>query len=218
MKSMKHMGTKRIIYVLTIVSSIVFFLSACAPMINSQYDIKEIADREIDNTDIKLTSETDVNFFNNEETFVINNTLEEILERLENANNGDRLGRIDGQEIFAFKYPQLTNRIILYSESNIPVRYDDYLAVRYDPEKNNEEYILLVYYFNSENQWDSWYKYIVAKNVKEAGIIAEEEIKNGYTVWTAENIVMEGEQFSETNTSESDFLVSFENDIIHLKK
>lgn len=153
-----------------------------------------------------------------EEVYVINNTVDELLERVENAENEDRLGRIDDREIFVFKCPDLTTKSFFYSESGILVRYDDYVCVRYEPEKNNEEYILLVYYFDSSDMWESWYKYTVAKDESAAEMIASQERANGYTVWTSENYVMEGELLSDTNIKEGEFLASFENDIVYLRK
>jgi len=152
-----------------------------------------------------------------EEPFEINNTVEEIIKRLEAAVNGDRVGRFNGKEIYAFKYPELTLRPMLYSESGVLVRYDDYLCVKYEPEKDNEEYIVLVYYFNSENKWESWYKYTVAMDVDEAKLIAAQEMEKGYTVWTDDRVVMQGEIFSEATIEEPEFLASFKNEIINFK-
>ena len=93
----------------------------------------------------------------------------------------------------------------------VPVLYDDYVCVKYNPERDGEDYIMLVYYFSSDNMWEGWYKYFIAKNIKEANEIATEEINRGYAVWTDENIVLEGEVFSETTISREEFLASFLN-------
>ena len=42
--------------------------------------------------------------------------------------------------------------------------------------------------------------------------IAEIERERGYAVWTANNIVMEGEQFDEPKISEAEFLAPLENE------
>lgn len=217
MRYMKHMDIKRIIKVMMSTTFIVLFFCSCA-LDNRQIPSNNENEISKDIEDDFFEAENDLELEDNTEVFVINNSIEDIVSRFEKASNEDKLGTVDGHAIYAFKYPELTNRNLLYSDSTVFVRYDDYMVSKYEPEAENEEYIILVYFFNSDNKWDSWYKYIIAKNVKEAGIIAEIERERGYAVWTANNIVMEGEQFDEPKISEAEFLAPLENEIIFLKK
>lgn len=170
--------------------------------------IDSIVEEEIsEETDIIV--EEQIELLDTNEEYLVNNTLEEILVKTERANNWDKVGNINGQEVHVLKCPELTTKPIFYSDSNIPVLYDDYVCIKYDAEKENEQYIMLVYYFNSDDMWEGWYKYFVASSIKEANIIAKEEEERGYAVWIDGNIVMEGEIFNEISVSKSGFLESF---------
>lgn len=151
-----------------------------------------------------------------EEAFSINNTVEEIFDRVSNAENEDRVGKVDGEDIYVLKLPELITKPLLYSESEVMVRHDNYVCVKYEPEKSNEKYILIVYYFDSDMMWESWYKYIFAKNNKEAEKLAEEEKENGYPVWIEDTVVLVGEQFSDPDVSEEIFMNTLENKKIYL--
>lgn len=182
---------------------------------NPEPKTKSVADSDVKNEEV--TEEIDWNDLSEEDAYTINNSIEEIFDRVSVAENDDRVGKADGEEIYVFKYPELSTRSLLYSNSEIMVRYDDYVCVRYEPEKDNEKYILIVYYFDSNNMWESWYKYIFAKNDAEAEKLAKDEEDNGYAVWSVDNIVMVGEQFSEASITEEVFMNTLENKIIRLK-
>ncbi len=214
MRYMMCMDIKRILKVLVVTIASLFLLSACGQTASSDMtrEIPENIDEDVSESEYtEELEELDV-------PYTINNTVDEVINRAENAMDGDRLGRIDNREIYIFKCPDLTNKSFFYSESGVLVRYDNYLCVKYDPEKSNEDYILLVYYFDSNNKWEAWYKYSVAKNINDAELIASQERDNGYTVWVSDNIVMQGEQFSEANISEKEFMTSFQNEKIYMNK
>lgn len=219
-----YMDTKKIKIVIAALSflSIVFLLSYLFVNI---YEIKnsgveEAEKPEASNEETKLQSEAysidDISWDEEpEESFIINNSIDEILERLSASENEDKVGKFDGEEIYVFKYPELTTRPLLYSNSEIMVKFDDYVCVRYEPEKANEKYILIVYYFDADQKWESWYKYIFAKNNKEAEKLAEEEKEHGYAVWTTDNVILVGEQV-DNDVTEEVFLDTLENKIIYL--
>jgi len=141
--------------------------------------------------------------------YTINNTAEEIIANIADAQNGDKVGKVSGKDIFVLKCPQLTSKSLLYSEDEVPVLYGDYICVKYAAEKENEQCVILVYYFDSNDMWEAWYKYIIADSVRDVASLAEVEKENGYAVWEDNNIILLGEQFLDITISKEEFLNEF---------
>lgn len=204
----------KIIKLIAILSILVFFIFEVKIYIDSR-NIKDdefVSESVIvtdENIEDSLSTEEEALLVTSEEKYVINNTVEEILARTERAGNEDKVGGLDGQEIYVLKCSDLTTKPIFHSNIEVPVLYDDYVCVKYNSDESNEQYIMLVYYFNSDDMWDGWYKYMVATSIKEANLIAEREIERGYSVWVSDNIVLEGETFEEVSVSKEEFLDPF---------